>query len=76
MGLISALRRNKDKSAFGVGVPMKPCETCRLRARYDAQPKSLLGRIWKWHTRWCPGWKSYLKSLPPDRRQEIEARYR
>ena len=49
---------------------MKSCETCRLRARYDANPKSLLGRFWKWHTRWCPGWKSSLKSLTPDGREK------
>jgi hypothetical protein len=24
-------------------------------------PTSLLGRIWRWHTRWCPGWKAYQR---------------
>ncbi len=55
---------------------MKSCETCRLRARYDARPKSLLGRFWKWHTRWCPGWKSYLKSLSLEEREKLLTRYR
>ena len=54
---------------------MSSCETCRLRARYDAKPKSFLGRFWKWHIRWCPGWKSYIKSLSGDERQKIIARY-
>lgn len=25
------------------------------------KPKSLLAHIWRWHTGWCPGWKSYIK---------------
>ncbi len=55
---------------------MKKCESCRLRARYDARPRSFLGRLWKWHIGWCPGWKAYLRSLPAGRREEIKARYR
>ncbi len=42
---------------------MHRCETCRFRKQYDKHPESLLGRIWKWHTGWCPGWKSYVTSL-------------
>ena len=34
-----------------------------IRARYDDNPRSLLGRLWKWHTGWCPGWKAYQKEL-------------
>ena len=51
------------------------CETCPLRARYDRNPRSLLGRLWRWHTRWCPGWKAYLAGLSPERRDEVTARY-
>jgi hypothetical protein len=54
---------------------MARCETCKLRARYDKNPKSLLGRFWKWHTGWCPGWKSYVKSLPDEKKAEILKRY-
>jgi hypothetical protein len=39
------------------------CESCRMRARYERKPNSFLGRLWRWHTRWCPGWKAYLASL-------------
>ncbi|MCC6144402.1 MAG: hypothetical protein IT368_11410 [Candidatus Hydrogenedentes bacterium] len=52
------------------------CSTCRLRAKYDRAPKSLLGRFWKWHTRWCPGWSKYLATLPPEERQALQERYR
>jgi len=47
-----------------------------MRARYDRNPKTLLGRLWKWHIGWCPGWKSYLASLPADERKTIMERYK
>ncbi|MFA6242778.1 MAG: hypothetical protein WC655_17700 [Candidatus Hydrogenedentales bacterium] len=47
------------------------CSTCKIRARYEKNPKSLLGRLWKWHTGWCPGWKKYLKSLSDSERQDL-----
>ena len=52
------------------------CEKCSFRARYDKNPKSLLGRIWRWHAGWCPGFKGYITSLPDDRRVEMAKRYR
>jgi hypothetical protein len=39
------------------------CVNCRMRQRYERAPRSLLGRLWKWHTGWCPGWKKYLRTL-------------
>jgi hypothetical protein len=55
---------------------MSSCEKCRLRARYDKNPRSILGRIWKWHIGWCPGWKSYITALPHDKRNEVLEKYR
>ena len=52
------------------------CESCRFRAKYDQNPKSLLGRLWRWHAGWCPGWKKYITSLPDDQRRELAGRYR
>jgi len=52
------------------------CEHCSLRARYERNPRSLLGRLWRWHTGWCPGWKRYLASLSPEDRERLTARYR
>lgn len=51
------------------------CENCGFRAKYDANPKSLLGRIWRWHAGWCPGWKTYITSLPDDQRRDLAGRY-
>jgi len=39
------------------------CETCGLRKRAEARPNSFLARLWRWHTGWCPGWKSYQRWL-------------
>ena len=39
------------------------CEECPMRKRAEAKPKSLISRIWHWHTNWCPGWKSYQEHL-------------
>lgn len=48
-----------------------PCETCGMRARYEQNPRSLLGRLWKWHTGWRPGWKKYLGTLDDAERAEL-----
>jgi hypothetical protein len=34
------------------------CHTCGLRARDEQKPTSLLARLRRWHTTWCPGWKA------------------
>lgn len=39
------------------------CETCKLRRKAESNPNSLTAIIWRWHTRWCPGWKAYQDSL-------------
>jgi hypothetical protein len=51
------------------------CDACIFRARYDNNSKSLLGRLWKWHANWCPGWKSYMTSLPNDERRQLAEKY-
>lgn len=51
------------------------CGNCGFRAKYDNDPKSLLGRIWRWHASWCPGWKAYMKSLPDDERIGLAEKY-
>ncbi|MDR3628725.1 MAG: hypothetical protein P4L42_00145 [Desulfocapsaceae bacterium] len=51
------------------------CADCRFRAKYDADSQSLLGRIWRWHASWCPGWKAYLLSLPEEERAALTDRY-
>lgn len=56
--------------------PMEVClqkiRHCKFRAKYDQNPRSFLGRIWKWHIGWCPGWKSYVKSKSEEEREELK----
>lgn len=52
-----------------------PCANCKLRAKYDANPKSLAGRFWHWHTGFCPGWKAYMNSLSKEERQSYVEKY-
>lgn len=42
------------------------CETCPIRRRAQAKPRSLIARLWRWHTTWCPGWKAYQLALAED----------
>ena len=52
------------------------CENCNFRAIYDKNPKSLLGRLWRWHAGWCPGFKKYITSLSDAQRIALAERYR
>jgi hypothetical protein len=52
-----------------------PCAECKARAKYDNNPKSLLGRLWRWHINWCPGWKAYMKSLSQEERNRVQEKY-
>ena len=51
------------------------CENCGFRARYDRNPKSILGRLWRWHVNWCPGWKKYMNSMSEERRIRLADKY-
>jgi hypothetical protein len=51
------------------------CATCAFRAKFDSNPKSFLGRLWRWHINWCPGWKSYMKSLSDEERVQVAQKY-
>lgn len=51
------------------------CESCPNKAKYDNNPKSFGGRIWRWHINFCPGWKMYMKSMEPEKRTEVATKY-
>lgn len=52
------------------------CAECAFRKKYDDNPKSFLGRIWRWHAGWCPGWKAYITSLPDEERKALAKKYK
>jgi len=39
------------------------CETCPMRKKAEEDPNTFMARLWRWHTRWCPGWKAYQAYL-------------
>lgn len=39
------------------------CENCAFRKKAEQKPNSILARLWRWHTKWCPGWKEYQRQL-------------
>jgi len=51
------------------------CDNCAFRAKYDNNQKSFLGRIWRWHAGWCPGWRKHITSLPTEERIELAKKY-
>ncbi len=52
------------------------CENCSIRAKYDKDPKSIIGRFWRWHINFCPGWKGYIRSLEENEKQELKDKYK
>ncbi|MBQ3071410.1 MAG: hypothetical protein IJD12_06980 [Tidjanibacter sp.] len=51
------------------------CASCPMRAKYEQKPKSLVGRFWRWHINFCPGWKGYFNSLTPTEQQTVRDKY-
>ena len=50
------------------------CENCKFRAKYDQKPNSFLGRFWRWHINFCPGWKAYFTNLSEEKKAEWKSR--
>lgn len=51
------------------------CKTCKFRAKYDSNPQSFVGRIWRWHIGFCPGWKKYFTGLSKEDKLELSKKY-
>ena len=51
------------------------CENCKIRAHYDRKPNSPMGRFWRWHIIFCPGWRNYFTSLSPEEQQKLREKY-
>jgi|GEM_PF-799255 len=45
------------------------CEKCPIGSYAARRPASIIARIWKWHTRWCPGWKAHQRALAEEQRE-------
>ncbi len=51
------------------------CANCPIRKKYDDKPKSFIGRFWRWHINFCPGWKAYFKSLNKEEQNQLRQKY-
>lgn len=51
------------------------CENCSIRIKFDKKPRSLIGRFWRWHINFCPGWKAYFSSLNEGEKQLLKEKY-
>ena len=51
------------------------CENCTFRAHYDTNPKTLLGRFWRWHINFCPGWKAFFTSQSEEKKAGLREKY-
>ncbi len=56
-------------------MPETGCENCKLRQKYDKNPKSWGGRFWRFHIAFCPGWKQYMNEVAPEQRQALARQY-
>ena len=42
---------------------------------YDKDPKSVLGRIWRWHINFCPGFKAYFTHKDEETQAALREKY-
>ena len=70
IGTSTSKKRRKN-----MGKNQPDCANCSMRRKYESNPKSLMGRFWRWHINFCPGWKQYFSSLPEDGKEELRTRY-
>lgn len=68
-----------DKQIFGRMKNEKnksyPCADCKMRRKYEENPKSFIARFWHWHTGFCPGWRAYFKSLSEEEQAIVRVKY-
>lgn len=46
----------------GSARPVMQCDKCKFRQMAEKTNSTILGRLWAWHTSFCPGWKRYVKA--------------
>ncbi|NLV20855.1 MAG: hypothetical protein GXY49_02540 [Syntrophomonadaceae bacterium] len=47
------------------------CAACPMRQAAEKNPQSFKARLWRWHTKWCPGWKAYQRELAQTQHREV-----
>ena len=72
-GRIGTSTSKKRRKNMGKNQP--DCANCSMRRKYESNPKSLMGRFWRWHINFCPGWKQFFAALPEDAKEDLRTRY-
>ena len=47
------------------------CANCPMRKAAEENPRTFKARLWRWHTKWCPGWKAYQRELAAQKSREV-----
>jgi hypothetical protein len=68
-------RSSKCVEEINITTMAHNCENCKFRAHYDNKPNSLLGKFWRWHINFCPGWKGYFTSQSEEKKAELRTKY-
>lgn len=50
------------------------CEECKIRRYADRKPNSFIGMLWRWHIKWCPGWKAYQRELDRQEKEKVNTK--
>jgi hypothetical protein len=65
--MVSDIRQKKENVMSEKKEKRNPeemrCASCGIRRQAEANPNSVMARVWKWHTGWCPGWRAYQNAL-------------
>ncbi|MFC1734578.1 hypothetical protein ACFL1X_00570 [Candidatus Hydrogenedentota bacterium] len=48
------------------------CASCKVCQYAQKKPETFIGRIWRWHSKWCPMWKAYQKELAEGEKTDAE----
>lgn len=45
------------------------CAECKVGLYAQRKPDTVIGKLWRWHTKWCPFWKAYQRELATEEQQ-------
>ena len=48
------------------------CKKCRIRAYAEREPNSIVGRVWRWHSSWCPMWKAHQENRAEEQPGQLQ----
>jgi len=49
----------KDRIGIGTRILAGVCHNCGICPYADKRPRSVFGKLMRWHRGWCPAWKAH-----------------